>query len=565
MKPGNQQVRKTIPQKKVPVKAPPAPQKKKEGLLTRLEQYFKSKRKSYFILCCILTALFSVLLFDVKMSNANDDSMYVNVAWRVTKNISSMYSANAPLYPLFLSIPITLFGLKIILLKSLSMIFMLLNIVLMYYAFRDRVNNFVLMMALLTTAINSYFMYFASMTFNEAFFLCLQSLFFLLLFRYYDSITSTKSLRDTWKKWLLLGFMMLVLSLAKNLAILAIVVLVIFLLWDKKYIQAGYAAVSFLIFKAGLQVFNAVFIGNMSQYSNQTRLLFQVDPYNASKGEETFSGFVNRFFQNGNLYLSRRLFQVLGFQAEDSMKVNGTLVFFCAVIFLFTVIFIIRNKDKVLLFLSIYTAVMLAATFVVLQVQWDQPRFVMVFVPLLLMTVYGGWNYFLKNKNTVLQLLFIAVAFVTLFAGLFSTLQKSADHYTVLKRNLSGDIYYGYTPDWVNYLKMSAWCGDSLPEGSIAGARKAPMSFIYAKGKTFYGLDVAFSNNADTILTKLKDNHVTHIIAASLRRNPKVADGYIINTVQRLMYPVVQKYPDKFVLVKQIGESEPAYLYKINY
>jgi len=198
-------------------------------------------------------------------------------------------------------------------------------------------------------------------------------------------------------------------------------------------------------------------------------------------------------------------------------------------------------------------------------VQWDQPRLIMVFVPLILLTVYGGWNYFFRNKNAVVQFLFAAVVFITLFAGLLSTLKKSGDNFPILKRNLSGDIYYGYTPDWVNYLKMSAWCGDSLPENTLVGARKAPMSFIYAQGKPFYGIDVAFSTDADSILTRWQSSNVTHILAANLRRNPKRVDGYIINTVQRLMYPIMQKYPDKLTLVKQIGESEPAYLYKINY
>src|SRR6188474_2358360 len=99
MKPADKQARKNIPQKKVIAKAPAAPKKEQPGLLIRLEQYFKSKRKTYFILGCILTVFFSVLLFDVKMSNANDDSMYVNVGWRVTKDLSAMYSSNAPLYP----------------------------------------------------------------------------------------------------------------------------------------------------------------------------------------------------------------------------------------------------------------------------------------------------------------------------------------------------------------------------------------------------------------------------------------------------------------------------------
>ena len=560
MKPGAKQARKSVQQKKQPT-----PPKERKGLLDRLQKYFYRRRKFYFLLSCGLTLLFAILLFDVKMSNANDDSMYVNLGWRITKDISLMYSANAPLYPLFLSLPISIFGLKIVLLKSLSVVFILLNIVLLYYAFRNRVNDFVLMMALLTTAVNSYFMYFASMTFTEAFFLFLQSLFFLLLFNFYDSITSTKSLKHTWKKWLLIGFMAMLISLAKNVAILGIVVLVIFLLWNKKYIQAVYAAASFLIFKGALSLFNAIYMGDVSQYSNQSRLLFQVDPYNPSKGMETYSGFVDRFFQNGNLYLSKRLFQVLGLKSEDVNTINPSLLFFCAVIFFMAVFFIIRNKDRVLLFLAMYMTAMMAATFTVLQVQWDQPRFVMIFVPLLLMTVYGGWSYFLKNKNAILQFILVAIAFITLFAGLFATLKKSEKNYSILKRNLSGDIYYGYTTDWVNYLKMSAWCGDSLPDNALVGARKAPMSFIYAKGKPFYGIDMAFSSDADSVLARLKSNNVTHVILASLRRNPKVADGMIINTVHRLMSPVGQKYPQKLQLVKQIGDTEPAYLYKINY
>lgn len=561
MKPANKQGRKSVPQKKAAGSAP----KQKQGLLDSLQKYFLRKRKFYFILSCVLTLLFAILLFDVKMSNANDDSMFVNLGWRITKDISLMYSANAPLYPLFLSLPISIFGLKIVLLKSLSIIFIFLHLALLYYAFRNKVNDFVLMMALLTTAVNSYFLYFASMTFNEAFFLFLQSLFFLVIFKYYDSITSTRSLKNTWHKWLLIGLMAMLISLAKNVAILGIVVLIIFLLWDKKYVHTVYAAGSFLIFKGALAIFNSAFLGDVTQYSNQSRLLFQVDPYNPAKGMETFSGFVQRFFRNGELYLSKRLFQVLGLKSEDSITTNGALVFFCAVIFLTAVIFIIRNKDKVLLFLAMYLSAMMAATFTVLQVQWDQPRMVMIFVPILLMTVYGGWYYFLKNKNSVLQFLLAAITAVTLFAGLVATLKKSEKNYTILQKNLSGDIYYGYTTDWINYLKMSAWCGDSLPQDALVGARKAPMSFIYAKGKPFYGIDMAFSSNPDSVLERLQANKVTHVLMASLRRNPKVADGQIINTIQRLMYPVMQKYPKKLELVKQIGETEPAYLYKINY
>lgn len=50
---------------------------------------------------------------------------------------------------------------------------------------------------------------------------------------------------------------------------------------------------------------------------------------------------------------------------------------------------------------------------------------------------------------------------------------------------MGGDIYYGYTEDWTNFLKLSRYCGDSLPETAYVVSRKAPMSFIYSNGKSF--------------------------------------------------------------------------------
>ena len=91
------------------------------------------------------------------------------------------------------------------------------------------------------------------------------------------------------------------------------------------------------------------------------------------------------------------------------------------------------------------------------------------------------------------------------------------------------------------------------------------MSFIYAKGKKFYPVYNVFSTDPDTVLKTFNENKVTHIIVASLRRNPDKPDGQIINTVHRLLQPIAQKYPEKLVLVKTVGETEPSYLYKINY
>jgi hypothetical protein len=234
-------------------------------------------------------------------------------------------------------------------------------------------------------------------------------------------------------------------------------------------------------------------------------------------------------------------------------------------LFLFSIIYLMRKKNKYLVFTFLYVLTMTGITFIVLQTQWDQYRFILVFVPLILIIVFSAFYYLLQAKGNFLQFLLMAVMSVFILTSLAPSVKKAGKNYPTLKRNLAGDKYYGFTEDWANYLKMSEWCGDSLPSSAYVACRKAPMSFIYAKGKPFYGVYTVFSSDPDTVMATLKSNNVTHILMASLRRNPKRVDGYTINTVQRLMYPVIQKYPNKLSLVKQIGEAEPAYLYKINY
>ena len=62
-----------------------------------------------------------------------------------------------------------------------------------------------------------------------------------------------------------------------------------------------------------------------------------------------------------------------------------------------------------------------------------------------------------------------------------------------------------------------------------------------------------------------KKENVKYVIMPNLRQNPKKNNGRIINTIQRMLGPVVQKYPEKLKLLKTEGTDEPAYLYEINY
>lgn len=546
-----------------PAKKPSSAVAQKKPLAERLEWWLEKRSKGLLVFTISISLIFSFLMFDIKMSEGNDDSEYIEGAYKIAKDVESYFNSKAPLYPIILSLPVKLFGINVAILKSLSVIFHLLQIVFLYAAFKKLIPNILLFPTLLFIAVNDYFQYFASQTYSESFFLFLLALFFYSFRQLYEKDFAAG--KSEIKNWLVFGFLLFLLSLTRNIAIAALPAVLLFFLFQKNFKAMLFAISSFGIFRIGFEFIRKAVWGGNSQFASQIDILRQKDPYDASKGLDDLSGFLGRLSGNTDLYLSKRFFQILGFTPEDSVITKSSLSILVISLFGIGLFLAIRNKNKAVLFTALYSLFFCGITFFVLQTRWDQPRFVLVCVPFILMIIFYGFCT-LSIKNTAGLIFTVLVPFsIILSSSLISSVKKSIENYPVIKQNLKGDRYYGYTTDWQNFLKMSVWCKDSLPSGSYVASRKAPMSFIYANGKSFYPVYHVFSLDADTILATFKRNQVTHIILASLRRNPKKQDGYIINTMHRLLQPVVQKYPEKVSFVKQIGESEPAYLYKFNY
>jgi hypothetical protein len=561
-----QKEKKSPANKSQPVKKTTVAKESKKSLLDSLENSLSKNQKIILPVVLLVSFLFSLLLFDVKISEANDDSLYIEGGYNFAQDINNAFTANAPLYPLLLSIPIKLFGINLILLKSLSVVFTLLHILFLYLAFRNRTPFIVLVPVMFLVATNSYFQYFASQTFTEPLFMFLQALFVFYFFKVYDKVKDKTSLKESWKQWLLIGFFIFLLSFCKNIAVGAIGAIIIFFLFEKKYLYILYAVGGFVMARIPFEIIKKFLWGaSQNQFGSQTAILLQKDPYDAGKGQEDISGFIQRFFENFNLYISKRLFQILGFRSPDEMTAKGGLVFIFLIFIVISAYWIIRNKQKAMGFVWLYFFIMMSLMFTVLQTRWDQPRMIMVYVPFMLLAIFYGMYAIVIRKSSFAQFFYLVFVAVIFFSGFITTIAKSVKNYPVIKKNIAGDVYYGYTPDWVNFLQMSRYCADSLPPKSYIASRKAPMSFVYGNGKKFYPVYNVFSTDPDTVLSTFKKDSVTHIMVASLRRNPKKLDGYVINTIQRILQPLARKYPGKLVLVKQIGESEPAYLYKINY
>jgi hypothetical protein len=190
--------------------------------------------------------------------------------------------------------------------------------------------------------------------------------------------------------------------------------------------------------------------------------------------------------------------------------------------------------------------------FLVLQTRWDSERLFITTVPyIVLIHLYALYSIFNNDVTKNLQIVPIIIVGVLTVVLLKDVITASSKNYKILKRNLAGDKYYGYTDDYRNMLILSEWCGKNLPDSAYVMSRK------------FYEIYKVPSTDPDTLLDILYKNKVTHILHASLRRNPAVNDGQIITTTYNYLAIILNKYPNKFKIIQTVGDVEPAYLYEL--
>ncbi len=558
-------------QAKAKDKRPPvysAVKKEPTTLLSSADKWIDKNSKGLLIVIFGLAGLFSLLLFQARMDIGGDDSTYILRAYDFLHK-GTFPSFQGPLYPMFLSVFVSFLGINVIFLKVLSLICNFVALLFLYKAFKGRVPSFVLYSVMLLTAINAFILSYASLTYSEAFFMALQFVFFFYFFKLLDRIKNNNnlSIKESWKSWLVVGLMIFLMASARTVGIFAIGGMTVYFLVRKQYKYIFYLFAAFLVFYIPVNFLEKILWHAPSQFGQQSSQYLQKNAYNAADGNETFNGFILRFFQNSDLYLSKRFFQIMGLRSFDAPDTITGLTVTFVLVFIFCLYRVVRSKNIYLLATALFALSLTGITFLVLQIQWDQPRLIMVFVPLyLLLFIYGFYDAFKKAAWASQMLLVCLVVFLSI-VGLSSTFSKTKENLPSLSKNLKGDIFAGYTNDWVNYLKLSQWC-QNLPKDSIVACRKGPMSSVYANGRPFFNVtktDNINANNADSIIAWFKRNNVRYIMLAKLRLNPNTPDQGYINTMDRLFIPIRDKYPQKLKPIRQEGSSEEATLFEIQY
>ena len=558
-----------------------------------------------------------------------------------------------------------IFGVKVVALKLFSFVFILAHLVLFYYTFRKHVSPAIFALVMLVISVNSTILYFASQTYSEAMYMFLQSLVVFLFIRIYQSLQSDTAfaMKKQVRQWLVLGFFVFLASLTRNIGIVALLVMLFFLLIERKYLASILLLFSYLIYLIPFKIYKAlVWDAGRPKGASQLSEILLKNPYNRAQGSEDLSGMIIRLFENARLYLSKHFMIGLGLQDPSSVDKSWFVTLLVVCLFGIALIYAIKHS-RIMLFVALYLGASITATCIALQQSWDQMRMVVIYIPMLLLLLSWGIQQLAGRKGLGFISALLPFLLVLIF---FKTLGQSADkmkaNRKVLVKNLSGNLYYGFTPDWQNYLLMSRWVGDNIPDTAVVASRKPSMSFIYSKGRDFYGIyrfpqeepeklvngiktragdmivipnrtfdgtfppavklslkqaalayvaegneiyglystqypmgnalkkavenyrvetlttdsllhrvrvssENCFAVSPDTLINTLRKNRVSYVIVASLRANPNMNTGNIINNIQRYLYFVEQKYPGILTLIHQIGNEteEPAWLYRIDY
>ncbi|MGD1044801.1 MAG: glycosyltransferase family 39 protein [Bacteroidota bacterium] len=534
-------------------------------LYDRLRRWFEQNTRRWLLIVLLIGLIASLLSFDVKPSVDGDDTSYVLSAMDIVHSGQLPFGFRTPGYPIVLALFVWIFGVNLVLLKATSLIFFLGIIVSLYIVFRNRLQTMVMYPLLLLVAINPHMLKYSHQTFSEILFtlLLIWTIHFMLL------TNEKNSLRFAF----FAAVFMMASFYIRIIGITLAGVAVIFFIWQHRWKQLG------IYFLTSIALYSPIKIHEWTSgvaSFGQTTILMLKNPYNTTEGMETISGYIERFVNNIFNYLNYQFPSALGISMPqeasfaDGRLIPSTPAFFgvlISIIILIGCITPIFSKSKSpLVFLSGFILIYVVFLSVVLQSIFTGQRYLVPIIPFLFIGMLEGSRWIgnrwrnVKDREAFsprAKTFMLLVTFGLTFANTIGTKQAIEENIPILKANLNGNEFAGFTEDWVNYLKTSLWIKTNLPiqtTGIIC--RKPELFLLYAGNYPVYGTYKIDQTNPDSIIAKWKSMNMTHLLYDNFQWS---------STLRRYIQPVAEKYPQIFELVHQEGGQFPSYIFHINY
>lgn len=532
-------------------------------LYNKIETFCESHTRDILLIALALATVLSLLLFDIKLHTGGDDSTYLLQANDFANKGILPIGFKSPGYPMILALFVLFMGFNVIALKFTSVAFFLASIASFFFIFRQKLEPIIFYSTLLFFAINLSVLEYSHQTYSELLFLLVQCWAIYFLWKAEENNETQKFLFIT-AVFGMAGFYIRAVG-----GTLPVSILLWFLL-QKRWKSAMWFAIFSILCYLPLKV---VELAHGTIVIGQATTIFMVNPYNPSLGYETVSGFATRIINNLFLHLNYLFSDAITLPHWEHLSVaDGRLLpdieAFVSTVFssliLFGCFFAWRRGSKQVAFLAVYFIVYVLFLCFALQSIFPTVRYLVPVVPLLILFFLLGlqwlWHKILSTrftKTTGFKRGFIFTLALFGISNLAYIKVGIDENLPVLKANLAGNEFYGYTQDWINYLQACRWIKDNLPRNSTGViCRKAELFQIYSEGMNAFGVYSVESTNADIIVAHWKTARMTHLLYDSFQWT---------STLRRYVQPVMEKYPRLFEFVHQEGQQVPSYIFKLNY
>ena len=539
--------------------------KTKHSTYDWLNRWFEKYNYRWLLSIIVIGLICSIFSFDIKPSIDGDDTSYVLSAMKIVHSGQLPVGFRTPGYPIVLSLFIWMFGVDLVILKATSLLFFLGIIISLFFVFRNRLQPVVLSSLLLLIAINPLMLKYSHQTFSEI-------LFTLLLVWTIHFILLASEKKST--KFIFIAAIFTMASFYVRIAGITIAaVAVLFFIYQRRWKQLVVYVILCAAFYSPMKIYEWT---SGSAAFGQASILMLKNPYNTIEGLETVSGFTNRFINNIFNHANYQIPSALGLPmpqelgVADGQFIPNASAFFGVLVSIILVVGCIMpiiNKPKsTLAFLGFFVVMYVAFISVALQNIFATPRMLIPIIPYLIIGTLEGFRI-LGNRcvkvtdseavsTRAKTLVFIAVIGLAL-ANIAGAKQSIDENYPILKANLGGNKFAGFTEDWANYLRASLWIKTNLPiqlTGIIC--RKPELFLLYAGNYNVYGAYKIDQTNPDSIIAKWKSLNMTHLVYDNFQWT---------STLRRYVQPVAEKYPQMFEMVHQEGSQYPSYIFHLNY
>jgi len=329
----------------------------------------------------------------------------------------------------------------------------------------------------------------------------------------------------------------------------------------KEWMNAVLSVLSFVIFKLPYEFFTRTVLHAAT--TSQLTQVMQKDFYNPAAGNEDFpSGYIERMFENFNIFVSVQVYKVLGFRS-DNMKVSAaeeanwllSIIFAAALVFIFVSLF---KKNKFLVFCLLYAAGVWLASFASLQTIWaEQWRLILPYVPYILICLLGAIWYRAKDaKMSAFKPIVVVGVVIFLLIQLPLTFNKISENGRGLKHYLKGDMSYNIPEQYADFVSICDSMKSKVPATAVIATGKPGEAFVYSGGCKFTRIGMPRADeSADSVLADLKKQGVTYLFADGFSRQ--------VGSAIQIIY---KRYPDKLVPILEAGSQDrPLALMEIKY